>query len=505
MANFNLYPMDTYNKTLVDNVHPPDWQNPTPAGQYNLVVIGAGSGGLVAAAGTAGVGGKVAIIERGLIGGDCLNVGCVPSKTIIRSARVMGDLAKARKYGVHIPDDVRVDFARVMERVREVRAEISHHDAASRFEGLGIDVYFGEGRFSGTNTIEVGGQTLQFSKAIIATGSSPFHLPLEGLGEAGYLTNETVWNLTTLPRRLAVIGAGPIGAELAQSFRRLGSEVVLFDIAPHVLGREDAEAGAIVQEAFVQEGIVLKLGAKISHVSKGDEGKAVAFELDGVRDEVVVDEILVAAGRVANIQTLNLDAAGIAYHKRGVTVDDTLKTTNPNVYAVGDVASKYQFTHVADAMARMAVQNALFPGPKQKMSKVVIPWVTYTDPEVAHVGLYPHEAEEQGIAIETFKESIPRTDRGLADGEEAGFVKIHVKKGSDKIVGATIVTSHAGEMINELTLAMSAGIGMKKLSTVVHPYPTQAEAIKQAANAWNRTRFTPLVARLFKWWLGFTR
>lgn len=505
MTEINLYPMDKYNKELVDNVYPPNWENPTPAGKYNLVVIGAGSGGLVAAVGTAGIGGKVAVIERGLIGGDCLNVGCVPSKTIIRSARVMGDLARARQYGVHVPDDVQIDFARVMERVREVRAKISYHDAASRFVDMGIDVYFGEGRFSGPDTIEVAGQTLHFSKAIIATGSSPLHIPIEGIAEADYITNETVWNMTELPPRLAVIGAGPIGSELAQSFQRLGSAVTLFDLAPNVMPREDASASAIVQDIFVKEGMQLKLGAKISHVRKDGAAKVVVFELNGQQEEASVDEILLAVGRSPNIQNLNLDAGGIDYHKKGITIDDTTRTTNHNVYAVGDVASKYQFTHVADAMARIAVRNAMFPGPKQKVSDLVIPWVTYTDPEIAHVGLYPHEAEERGIAIDTFEESVAHTHRGLADGEGDGFVKIHVKKGTDKIVGATIVASHAGEMLNEITLAMNAGIGLNKLSTTIHPYPTQAEAIKMTANAWMRTRLTPTVAKLFKWWFKHTR
>lgn len=498
-------PMDEHNRKLVANVHPPTWRNPTPGGRYNLVVIGGGSAGLVAAAGAAGLGAKVALIERYLLGGDCLNVGCVPSKAVIRSSKAMGEVMRAAQFGVEIDGDVRVDFGKVMARMRHVRADISDHDSAQRFKDLGIDLYLGDGRFTGADTIEVAGQTVRFSKALISTGSRPMHLPIPGLDEAGFLTNETVFELTEQPQRLAVIGAGPIGAELAQSFRRFGSEVIVFDIIPRLLGREDEDAAALIRDIFVEEGIRLALGAQIGKVEGRPGEKTIHYTLDGEEQSVTVDEILLAAGRTPNIDTLNLEAAGIEYHKKGVTVNDQLQTTNADVYAAGDVAFKYQFTHTADATARIVLQNALFPGPKKKLSDLVVPWSTYTDPEVAHVGMYPADAEEAGIAIETFVQPIGQTDRGRTDGDHEGFVKVHVKKGSDQIVGATIVARHAGEMISELTLAMTAGVGLKTLATVIHPYPTQAEAIKKVADAYNRTRLTSTVAALFKGWLAWRR
>ncbi len=500
-----VQPFDEYNQQLVANVHPPTWQNPTPSGRYNLVVIGGGSAGLVAAVGAAGLGAKVALIEKHLLGGDCLNVGCVPSKSVIRSAKIFGDLAVADQLGVQIPQGVTVDFGAVMQRMRRIRANISEHDSAHRFQALGIDLYLGTASFTGPDTLEIDGQKLTFTKALLATGSRPMSLPIPGLEAAGFLTNETLFELTEQPQRLAVIGAGPIGAELAQSFRRFGSEITLFDVVPRLLGREDEAAAAIVRTTFEREGIGLALGAQISGVSGGEEGKQITYTVNDQEQTLVVDEILVAAGRAPNVEGLDLEAAGIEYGKKGVTVNDALQTTNPNIYAAGDIALKYQFTHTADATARIVLQNALFPGPKKKVSDLVIPWCTYTDPEVAHVGLYPSEAEAEGIAVQTFIHEIGDTDRGRADGDHEGFVKVHVKKGSDKILGATIVARHAGEMINEITLAMTAGLGLGKIANVIHPYPTQAEAIKKVADAYNRTRLTPTVQRLFATWLRWRR
>ena len=500
-----IWPQDEYNQALIQTAHPPEWQNPTPTPMYNLVVIGAGSAGLVAAVGAAGLGGKVAVIERDLIGGDCLNAGCVPSKTVIRSAKILGELYKAESLGVHIPDGTAVDFGAVMARMRRIRAEISDHESADYYKSLGIDVFFGEGQFTSPSTISVDGQTLNFKKAVIATGGRAMHLPIPGLAEAGYITNQGVFQLTKLPKRLAVIGAGPIGAELTQSFRRFGSEVIVFDIVPRLLGREDQDAADLMKDVFEREGIRLALGASISQVEVGADGKTIHYELDGESASATVDEILLSAGRQPNLEDLNLEAANVEYHKKGVTVSETLQTTNPNVYAAGDVAFKYQFTHTADATARIVLQNALFPGPKKKVTDLIVPWSTYTDPEVAHVGLYDHEAEAQGIAVETFIQPIPDIDRGKTDGESQGFVKIHVKKGTDKILGATIVAKHAGEMISEITVAMVAGVGLKTLSNAIHPYPTQAEAIKKIADAYNRTRLTPTVKRIFSAWLAWTR
>jgi pyruvate/2-oxoglutarate dehydrogenase complex dihydrolipoamide dehydrogenase (E3) component len=495
---------DDANQRLLANVHPADWENPVPTGKYNLVVIGGGSAGMVAAIGAAGLGAKVALIERHLLGGDCLNVGCVPSKTVIRSAKVLGEIARASSLGVQV-GDVSVDFSDVMARMRRVRADLSEHDSVHRVTKLGIDMYLGDARFTGKNSIEIGGSTLHFSKAVIATGSRPASPPIAGLAETGHLTNEKVWDLTSLPPRLAVIGAGPIGAELAQAFRRFGSEVTVFDVIPRLLGREDEQAADVIHRVFEAEGIGLALGAEIELVSRNGVAKQIAYRLNGKTHMLVVDEILVAAGRLPNLEGLDLETANVVYNQRGVEVDDTLRTTNPDIYAAGDVASRYQFTHTADATARIVLQNALFPGTKKKLSDLTVPWATYTDPEVAHVGMYDYEAEKAGIAVDTFVQSLAETDRGRTDGEENGFVKVHVKKGTDKILGATIVGRHAGELISEVTVAMTGGLGLRHLATVIHPYPTEAEAIRKVADAYNRTRLTPTVAKLFKLWFGWRR
>lgn len=498
-------PKDSHNLELVANVHPPDWRAPTPAPRYNLVVIGGGTAGLVTAAGAAGLGARVALVERALLGGDCLNVGCVPSKCVIRSSRVVGELRAAPALGVRLPGAAEVDFGAVMARMRAVRARISHHDSAARFSGLGVDVFLGEGRFTGPDTLTVEGTSLRFRKAVIATGGRAHHPSIPGLAECGFLTNENVFELTERPRRLAVIGAGPIGCELAQAFRRLGSEVTLFHTGRHILNREDADAAEIVQRAFVDEGIRLVLGARISRVERGPGGKVLHGEAGDGPVSATVDEILVGAGRVPSVEGLGLEAVHVAYDRRhGVKVNDYLQTTNPRIYAAGDVCLAEKFTHAADFAARTVIQNALFLG-RKRLSALTIPWCTYTDPEIAHVGLYARQAEERGLAIDTLVRPFSEVDRAIVDGEDQGFVKVHVRKGTDRIVGATIVARHAGEMIGELTLALTAGLGLGRLASVIHPYPTQAEAIRQVGDLYIRTRLTPLVKRLFAAWLRWTR
>ena len=500
-----VLPNDVHNASLVSNVHPPDWQNPDPAPRYNLVVIGAGTAGLVTAAGAAGLGAKVALVERHLLGGDCLNVGCVPSKCIIRSSRVCAETKDAGKFGLRIPEGAEVDFPAVMERMRRLRARISFHDSAKRFQELGVDVFLGEGRFTGTGTVEVAGKTLRYKRAVIATGTRPVHPAIPGLAEAGFLTNETVFSLTERPRRLAVIGGGPIGCELAQAFRRLGCEIILFHSAPHILNREDSDAAEILQQSFIRDGIRLILDCKTKRVAKKNGEKVVHFECQGNEEGVAVDEILAGVGRAPNVEALNLKSVGVKYDKReGVAVNDRLQTTHPSIYAAGDICLKYKFTHTADATARIVIQNALFAG-RKKQSTLTVPWCTYTDPEIAHVGIYERDAREKGIAVDTFMRPLNEVDRAIADGEEEGFVKIHVRKGTDEILGATIVARHAGEMISEVTLAMVGQLGLRTLGNVIHAYPTQTEAIKQVADAYNRTRLTPLLKGLFTKWLEWRR
>ncbi len=505
-----IRPVDEYNRDLIANVHPLDWVNPQPAAIYDLVVIGAGTAGLVVAAGAAGLGLglKVALIEKNLMGGDCLNVGCVPSKCVIRSSRVVADMRDSAPFGINPPSHIDIDFAAVMERMRKIRAEISHHDSAERFRNLGVDVFLGSASFVDGNAIAVNNMQLRFKKAVIATGARAADPQITGLAEAGYLTNETVFSLTDRPKRLAVIGGGPIGCELAQAFHRLSCEVTLLHKNPHLLDREDADAAEIVQQKFLREGLILVLGCAIAQVEKTATGKVIHYQQNGINSQIEVDEILVGAGRSPNIESLNLESVGVDYDKRkGVIVNDYLQTTNPRIFAAGDICMNWKFTHAADAAARIVIKNTLFSPfglGKSKLSDLVMPWVTYTDPEIAHVGLYAEEAHAQGLETDEIKIPFSSVDRAIYDGEMEGFVKILHQRGSDRILGATIVARHAGEMISEITFAIATKQGLNALSSVIHSYPTQADAIKKAADAYRKTLLTPRTQSILKFLTKFS-
>ncbi len=506
-----VQPMDEYNTALVQNVHPPSWVNPTPPGTYNLVVIGAGTAGLVTAVIAASLGAKVALIERHLMGGDCLNVGCVPSKGMIRAARAWADVKRAPEFGLHIPPGVRYDFGAAMARMRKLRARISHTDSAHRYKGLGVDVYIGQAQFADPETVIVrgaaGDRTLRFVKASICTGARASAPPIPGLAEAGYLTNETVFTLTALPTRLAVIGAGPIGCELAQAFARFGSEVYLIEAQHGLLPNEDRDAAAIVQHALARDGVTLLCCGKDVAVHKTDQRKRLTVDSHGKAYDVTVDEILVGAGRTPNVEGLGLEQAGVGYDKNGVRVNERLQTTNPRIFAAGDVCSRYKFTHAADAMAQIVIQNALFPHPfgvgYASVEALTMPWVTFTEPEIAHVGMYEAEAVRKGLEVETYTFKLDEVDRAILDGEEDGFARIHIQKGSDTVLGATIVAAHAGDLISEWSVLMKAGAGVKTLAGAIHPYPTQAEVNKKVVNLWRKAHFTSttkqLLVKLFAW------
>lgn len=500
-----LSPWDAHNQKLVSHVHPPDWQNPSPASRYNLVVIGAGTAGLVCAAGAAGLGAKVALVERHLMGGDCLNVGCVPSKAVIRAARAAAAVRDAAEFGVHVPQAFSVDFGRAMERMRRLRASIAPNDSVKRFSDLGIDVFIGGGRFVDAHTVEVAGERLVFKKAVIATGARAAAPPIPGLEAISYLTNETIFSLTELPKRLAVIGAGPIGCEMAQSFARFGSEVLLVETAHGILPREDKDASGIVWESMKKDRVKLLCCGKELTLAKAEDGKIrLTVESHGKGYDEVVDQLLVAVGRAPNVENLGLDAAGVAFTKKGVQVNDQLQTSQPNIFAAGDICSPYQFTHAADFMARIVIRNALFFG-RSKASALTIPWCTYTEPEIAHVGLYEKQAAEQGIAVDTFTRRLDEVDRAILEGHANGLARVHVRKGTDKIVGATIVAANAGDMISEITLAMTHKLGLGHIANTIHPYPTQAEVIRQIGDAYNRTRLTPFAKSLFSRLMAWRR
>ncbi len=491
-----LGPFDEYDQALLDNVHPPSWPQPEALGRYNLVVIGGGTAGLVSAAGAAGLGAKVALVERQFLGGDCLNYGCVPSKAVIRAARVAETVRIASRYGVRGAGDFSVDFAQVMERMRRLRAEISEHDSAQRLRDLGVDVFLGDGKFLNQNSLSVDGRKLEFSRAIIATGARAAHPPIPGLHEAGFLTNETLFSLTELPRRLSVIGAGPIGCEMAQALRRLGSEVCLITRGAGLLPKEDRDAAAVLEKRFKQEGVKVVRNATITRVELVNSNKIVVLEIPGERLRVESDMILVAVGRTPNLETLDLERAGVAYDGHGVTVDDHLRTTNPRVYAAGDICSRFKFTHAADAMARLALRNALFFG-RGKASSMVIPWCTFTDPEVAHVGITSEGAGKMGGQVVTYNVNLTDVDRAVLDGETEGFARVHVNSKSGRILGATLVSEHAGETIAEFVLAMGQRIPLTAFSSTIHPYPTQAEAVKKLGDLSMGARLKPWVRKLF--------
>jgi len=475
-----------------------------PAGRYNLVAVGGGTAGIVAAVVAAGLGAKTALVERDALGGDCLNFGCVPSKALLRAARAAYQASLGRRFGFRPAEPPRVDFPAVMERMRRLRATISRNDAAARFRGMGVDVYFGHAAFTARDSLQVGESTLHFRRAVIATGTRPAVPAIAGLSEAGFLTNETVFSLGELPRRLVVVGAGPVGCELAQAFRRLGSEVHLVGRGELPLPKEPPDAASIVLDQFQREGIHPHLGWTTLAAEKMADSKSMLIERRGERKKLIVDAILIAAGRTANVAGLGLEAAGVRYSDQGVEVNDRLQTSNRAIFAAGDVGSRVRFTHAADAMARLCVQNALFLG-RKKLSSLVIPRCTYTDPEVAHVGLSAAEAEARGLAIDTYRVELADVDRALLDGEELGFVVVHTRRGTGRVVGATIVAGHAGEMIGELTLMMANHLSLEALANTIHCYPTQVEAFKRVADAYSRRRFTPRLARLAAKWLQWRR
>jgi pyruvate/2-oxoglutarate dehydrogenase complex dihydrolipoamide dehydrogenase (E3) component len=483
-------------------VRPPDWRNPRPRSVYDLVVIGGGTAGLVSAVGAAGLGARVALVERDRLGGDCLNTGCVPSKAMLRSARAIGELRRADALGIRV-SGIAVDFGAVMHRMRQRRAALAVNDSADRLTRLGVDVFFGDGAFTGAREVAVGSQTLRFKRAAIATGSRPAVPPIEGLASTPHLTNETVFDLPDCPRRLLVIGGGAVGCELSQAFARLGSRVVVFDQAPRLLAHDDPDAAIIVQRVLAGDGVLFELGAGITEVSGRAGTVVVRFRRSpgGPVEELAGDRLLVATGRAPNIEGLDVARAGIHAGPRGVVVDDRLRTTNRRVFAAGDVCSRFQFTHAADAMARIVIQNALFLG-RKKASALTIPWCTYTDPEVAHVGLVTGAAAT-GSDVQTISVPLSDVDRAVLDDEAEGFVRVHHAQG--RLLGCTIVAAHAGEMIGQASQAIARGASLNEFSSMIVPYPTQAEALRKAGDAYRRSRLTPRVRRAFDRYFRLTR
>ena len=450
---------------------------------YDLIVIGGGSAGLVAAGGAGILGAKVALVERNLLGGDCLYTGCVPSKTLIRSAKFASDMKNAEKFGFQIPDFKfqNDSFASITNRVQQVIKDIEPHDSPERFEKMGVEVVFGSPRFLNRHEIEVSLKNSDEKRVIkarrfcISTGSSPFVPPIEGLKETGFITNEEVFHLKELPEKLIVLGAGAIGLELGQSFARLGAKVTIVEMAERVLVKEDEEVSALMEEVLRREGVEILTASKAVKAGKSEkDGKLTKFltiEKDGEKKEFVADEILVAVGRKSNVEGLDLEKAGVKYDEKRIQTDEYLRTSQKHIYAAGDVTNHFQFTHTADYEAQIVLQNCfLFYPLTKKADYSVIPWATFTEPEVARVGLTEKEAKEKYSGVKTIKVPFEENDRAQMEGETEGFAKIILN--GKKIVGAHIIGLRAGELIHEFVLAMKLNLSLDDLNKAIHVYPT---------------------------------
>lgn len=489
-------------------------------GKYDLVVIGGGAAGLVASAGAAGLGARVALIERRMLGGDCLNFGCAPSKGWLRSARAASEASGASRFGVTGIDRgaLGFDFGAAASRTRALRAELARHDSAERFRALGVEVIFGEARFAARDAVEVeasgsgggsgsGSRRLRFRRALLATGTRPSIPDIPGLSEFGFHTNETIFSMTRLPRRWAVLGGGPIGCELVQALARFGASTTLIERGPRLLGRDEPEASARVEAGLRRDGVSIRVGTTVESVSADG-----TLRLSGPGSEgsttIVADAILAATGRRLDLDGLNLGAAGIERTSDGgLALDDRLRTTNRRVFAAGDVADgsgSRRFTHAADATARLALRNALFGG-RGRASSLLIPSCTFTDPESARVGATSSELSARGVAFRVFEQPFEGVDRAVLDGSTEGFVQLRVSGRGGRILGASIVGEGAGEMIGHVAGLMRAGVGIEALSDAVFPYPTRAEALRKLGDAHRRTRLTPFAKRVIGLWLALGR
>ncbi|NRA64067.1 MAG: mercuric reductase [Pseudobacteriovorax sp.] len=464
---------------------------------YNIIVIGAGSAGLVTAYIAAAVNAKVALIEKKKMGGDCLNYGCVPSKAIIKSARYVQELRRHKEYGVNSVD-FDVDFAKVMDRVHEKIEKIAPHDSVERYTGLGVECFQGEAKIIDPHTVEVDGKVLKGKNIVLAMGASPFVPPIEGLDKIKYLTSENLWDLRELPKRLVVLGGGPIGSEMTQAFQRLGSNVTQIEMQDRILAREDDDIAKFVIDRFSEEGVNHVTKARAEKIEVVDGEKILIADQGGEKIRIPFDEILIAVGRKANTDGYDWDKLGIELNKNGtIKVDEYLRTNQKHIYACGDVAGPYQFTHTASHQAWYCAVNALFsPFKKFKVDYRVISWCTFTDPEIAQVGHNESSAKAAGIPYEVTTYGIDELDRAITESEDYGLVKVLTKPGSDEVIGATIVSHLAGEMIGEFVTSMKYGIGLNKILGTIHAYPTYIEANKGAAGMWKKAHAPDWALRL---------
>ena len=455
---------------------------------YNIVVIGGGSAGLVSAYIASTIKAKVALVEKHKMGGDCLNTGCVPSKALIRSTKILSYIKRHREFGLKSAS-VEFNFSEIMKRVQSVIKKIEPHDSIERYTKLGVDCTIGEAKIASPHQVEVNGKTLLSKNIIIATGAHPTVPPIPGLDQVDFFTTDNLWNISELPKRLLVAGGGPIGSELAQCFARLGSQVTQVELMPDILTREDNEFSQALRQRFVSEGIDVRINTKCKEVIIENGRQFMLCEKDGLDQRIEFDKVLIAVGRTANSRRFGLENIGLKLGPSGtICVDDYLRTTQyKNIYACGDVVGPYQFTHTAAHQAWYCTVNALFsPFKKFRVDYSIIPWCTFTDPEIARVGLNEKEAKKQGIAYEVTQYEISDLDRAITDSENQGMVKVLTEPGKDRVLGVTIMSHHAGELITEYISAMKHGIGLNKILGTIHIYPTMAEANRFAAGIWKK-------------------
>ena len=479
-------------------------KNQRGRGRYNVVIIGAGTAGLVTAAGTAGLGGRVALVEAAKMGGDCLNYGCVPSKALVSTSKLIQGIRDAEAHGLDAMEP-RFRFERVFEHMRERRAQIAPNDSVERFTGLGVDVFEARARFASPHEVELDdGTRLEGAHFVIATGTKPFVPPIAGLGDVPFFTNESFFDeQESAPESLIVLGGGPIGCEMGQVMNRLGVRVTILTDVRRLLPRDDHEASAVMHDAFTDEGIEIVTGCRVSSFRQEASG-AITAEMDGDCGPrtVTASRVLVATGRSPNVANLGLEAAGVRYDARGgVPADASLRTNVGHIYACGDVTGPYRFTHTADYQARLVVRNILLPAPlpRAKADYRYVPWVTYVDPEVAHFGLREEDADSQGIAVDVHRHQNDDLDRAITESATRGFVKVLTRKGKDEILGATVCAPRAGEILHEIMVAAKHGVGLAALSSTIHGYPTWAQAAQRVADAYQRTRLTPRAKAIFEW------
>jgi pyruvate/2-oxoglutarate dehydrogenase complex dihydrolipoamide dehydrogenase (E3) component len=468
----------------LDSGAAPGWRNPTPRPHYDLVIVGAGPAGLAGARAARAAGLTVAIVERDRLGGNSLNLGSIPSKSIIRTGRAFEALSNSRKFGGPPGSDRLADLSVVMARMRRIRSRIAEYCSIERLSRSGIDVFFGDAQFAGRTSLAVASIELHFAKALIATGARPRTCDIPGLEKAGYLTSATLFGIEDLPKRLAVIGGGPLGCEMAQAFAHMGAQVTILQNDPKFLPREERDAAELLSLSLSRSGVITRLNTAIISVQSRGGEKSIVAETTGARYSLVVDEILLSVGRRENIEQLDLATADIDQAADGgVGVDDFLRTSNPAVFAAGDVCMAHKFTNIAEATGRMAILNA-FSDAGHRKSRMIVPWCTYCDPEIAHVGMHIREARHRSIPFKSFTIMMQDVDRAITDGRDNGFVKIHVREGTDEIIGATIVASRASEMINEISVLMNAKVGLRRVAAMLHTYPSQSDAIRLAAVAY---------------------